>query len=218
MESRPPAQPGATSSQSVPTRLVVAMTGASGVPYAKRTLWALAQAGVEVHVTASEGFFEVARVEDEDAGRYLKSDSVDLVAWAGVGDATGRLRYHHWSMIGASIASGSFRTAGMIVVPCSIATLGNIANGTGKTLIERAADVTMKEGRRLAVLLRESPLSAIALENALKLARLGVHILPTSPAFYTKPKTIQDLVDHTVARTLDLFGVEHGLSRRWGET
>ncbi len=197
-----------------PSRIVLALTGASGVPYARRMLWALGSSGIEVHVTISEGFFEVARVEDEDAPRLLKSDSVDLKAWAGV---DGHYRYHHWSKIGASIASGSFRTIGMIVVPCSISTLGNIASGTGKTLVERAADVTMKEGRRLAILLRESPLSAVALENALKLARLGVHILPTSPAFYTKPKTIQDMVDHVVARTLDLFGIEHGLSQRWGE-
>lgn len=177
-------------------------------------LAALANAGLEVHVTISEGFFEVARVEDDGAGVVLTPTAVDLRAWTGV---DGNFKYHHWKRIGASIASGSFRTMGMVVVPCSISTLGNIAAGTGKTLVERAADVVMKEGRKLALLVRESPLSAIALENALKLARLGVHILPTSPAFYTKPKTIQDLVDHTVARTLDLFDIDHGLSRRWGE-
>jgi 4-hydroxy-3-polyprenylbenzoate decarboxylase len=197
-----------------PKRIIVAMTGASGTPYAKSMLAALARTDYEVHVTISDGFFEVARVEDDSAGQFLKDDRVDLAGWCG---ESGNFRYHHWRMIGASIASGSFRSDGMIVVPCSISTLGNIANGTGKTLVERAADVVMKEGRRLAILLRESPLSAIALENALKLARLGVHVLPTSPAFYTKPKTIQDLVDHTVARTLDLFGIQHSLSKRWGE-
>lgn len=197
-----------------PKRIVVAMTGASGTPYARRMLAALGEAGYEVHVTISDGFFEVAKVEDDTAGRFLRDDGVDLAGWCGV---DGKFKYHHWRMIGASIASGSFRTEGMIVVPCSISTLGNIANGTGKTLVERAADVAMKEGRRLAILIRESPLSAIALENALKLARLGVHVLPTSPAFYTRPKTIEDLVDHTVARTLDLFGIAHGLSKRWGE-
>jgi len=176
-------------------------------------LAALARTEYEVHVTISEGFFEVARAEDPESAR-LSEDAVDLAAWCG---AEGNFHYHHWRRIGASIASGSFRTVGMIVVPCSISTLGNIANGTGKTLVERAADVVMKEGRKLALCVRESPLSAIALENALKLARLGVHILPTSPAFYTRPKTIDDLVDHTVARTLDLFEIPHALSKRWGE-
>ena len=194
-----------------PERIVVALTGASGVPYARTLLAALGKTMLEIHVTISDGFFEVARVEGD---HKLDAKSVNLKAWAGV---DGDFHYHHHAQIGAPIASGSFRARGMIVAPCSISTLGNIANGTGKTLVERAADVTLKEGRKLALLLRESPLSVIALENALKLARLGVHILPTSPAFYIKPKTVQDLVDHTVARTLDLFEIEHSLSTRWGE-
>jgi 4-hydroxy-3-polyprenylbenzoate decarboxylase len=196
-------------------RIVVALTGASGAPYAKTLLRALGGTEYEVHVTVSDGFLEVARVEDADAEKMLCGAKVDLRGWVSVPGAN--FHYHHHSRIGASIASGSFRTEGMIVAPCSISTLGNIAAGTGKTLVERAADVTMKEGRRMALLLRESPLSAVALENALKLARLGVHIVPCSPAFYTKPQTIQDIVDHTVARTLDLFGIAHGLSKRWGE-
>lgn len=195
-----------------PQRMVLALTGASGVIYGQTLLRALAQTGIETHVTISDGFFEVAKTEAGEA--KLTPTSVDLSAWCG---AEGNFRYHNNRQIGASIASGSFRALGMIVAPCSISTLGNLANGTGKTLVERAFDVAMKEGRKSAILLRESPLSAIALENALKLARLGVHILPTSPAFYTKPQTIQDLVDHTVARTLDLFGIEHKLSKRWGE-
>ena len=176
-----------------PKRIVVAMTGASGTPYGRHMLRALGKTGYEVHVTISEGFFEVARAEDEDFGKYLKGEAIDLRGWCGV---EGKFHYHHWRQIGASIA---------YITPDQA------------LLRERAADVVMKEGRKLALLVRESPLSAIALENALKLARLGVHILPTSPAFYTRPKTIEDLVDHTVARTLDLFGIEHQLSKRWGE-
>lgn len=198
-----------------PRRIVAALTGASGVPYARTMLRALGEAGLEVHVTISEGFFEVAHVEDSDAKDYLYDQAVDLRGWTGV---DGDFHYHHHRRIGASIASGSFRTMGMVVVPCSISTLGNIAGGTGKSLIERAADVTMKEGRKLAILLRESPLSPVVLENALKLARLGVHVLPTSPGFYFRPVTIQDLVDHTVARALDLFDIKHNLSKRWGES
>ncbi|MCK6440649.1 MAG: UbiX family flavin prenyltransferase, partial [Planctomycetes bacterium] len=164
-----------------------------------------------VHVTISAGFFEVAQCEMEGE---LSEDRVNLRKWTGV---DGDFHYYHYSKTGASIASGSFRTRGMIVAPCSSSTLGCIANGTGKTLVERAADVTLKEGRKLALLLRESPLSAIALENALRLARTGVHIVPPCPAFYVKPKTIDDIVDFSVARVLDLFEIEHKLSTRWGE-
>lgn len=195
-------------------RMVVALTGASGTIYARTLLTALGELGFDVHVTISAGFFEVARTEESDFRDYFSESAVDLQGWTGT---EGNFTYHHHRQIGASIASGSFRTRGMIIAPCSISTLANVANGTGKSLIERAADVVMKEGRKLAILLRESPLSPIALENALKLARLGVHILPTSPAFYIKPKTIQDLVNHTVARTLDLFGIDHSISKRWGE-
>jgi len=195
-------------------RMVVALSGASGTIYARTLLRALGDLGMEVHVTISAGFFEVAKAEESDFRDYFSESAVDLQGWAGT---NGDFTYYHHRQIGAAIASGSYRVRGMIVAPCSISTLANIAHGTGKSLIERAADVTLKEGRKLALMVRESPLSAIALENALKLSRMGVHILPTSPAFYIKPKTIQDLVDHTVARTLDLFGIEHKLSKRWGE-
>ncbi len=196
-------------------RIVVALSGASGTIYARKLLACLANLGMEVHVTISDGFFEVLRCEEPEAKNSLRPERVDLEAWCG---ASGSFSYYHNKKMGAPISSGSFQTRGMIVAPCSLSTLGNIAHGTGKNLGERAADVCLKEGRRLALLLRESPLSAPALENALKLARLGVHILPTSPAFYIKPKTINDLVEHTVARTLDLFEIPHNLSKRWGET
>ena len=194
-----------------PNRMIVAMTGASGAPYARTMLRALGEARVETHVTISDGFFEVAKLEEVG---FPQSDKVDLREWAGT---DGDFHYYHHSKIGAPIASGSFRTCGMIVVPCTSATLGCIASGSGKSLVERAAEVTMKEGRNLALLLRESPLSAIALENALRLSRAGVHIVPTCPAFYVQPKTVQDIVDFTVARALDLFEVDHDLSKRWGE-
>lgn len=195
-------------------RIVVALCGASGTPYAKSLLAALARAGMDIHVTISDGFFKVVAAEEPDSRQHLCENVVDLEAWTG---EPGSYHYYHHKQIGAPIASGSYRTIGMVVAPCSTSTLGNIANGTGKTLVERAADVVLKEGRKLVIMLRESPLSAIALENALKLARLGVVIVPTSPGFYARPQTVQDMVDFSVARVLDQFEIDHDLSRRWGE-
>jgi 4-hydroxy-3-polyprenylbenzoate decarboxylase len=117
--------------------------------------------------------------------------------------------------MGAAISSGSFKTDGMIVAPCSAKTLGAIANGYGDNLVHRAADVTLKERRRLVLALREAPLSDIHLENMLKLSRMGAVVMPPVPAFYTMPQTVDDIVDHTVARLLDLFGVEVKGAARW---
>jgi len=117
----------------------------------------------------------------------------------------------------ASISSGTHRTDGMIVIPCSMKTLSSIANGYDETLLARAAGVTLKESRKLILVTRETPLTAINLENMLKLARLGVVILPPVPGFYTKPKTIDEIVIHTVGKCLDQFNIEHNLYKRWGE-
>jgi len=117
----------------------------------------------------------------------------------------------------ASVSSGTHKVDGMIVIPCSMKTLSSIANGYDETLVARAAGVTLKESRKLVLVTRETPLTAINLENMLKLARLGVVILPPMPGFYTKPKTIDEIVNHTVGKCLDQFDIEHNLYKRWGE-
>ena len=117
----------------------------------------------------------------------------------------------------ASVSSGTHKIDGMIVIPCTMKTLSSISNGYDETLVARAAGVTLKESRKLILVVRETPLTAINLENMLKLARLGVVILPPVPGFYTKPKTIDELVDHTVGKCLDQFDIDHNLYKRWGD-
>jgi 4-hydroxy-3-polyprenylbenzoate decarboxylase len=122
---------------------------------------------------------------------------------------------HSQGDMGASISSGSFITEGMVVIPCSVRTLGGIAGGYGEHLVHRAADVILKERRRLVLVVRETPLSEIHLENMLKLARMGVVMLPPMPAFYNHPQTVDDIVDHIVFRVLDQFGIEAPFAKRW---
>jgi len=126
------------------------------------------------------------------------------------------MTYHPLGDIGASIASGSFRCEGMAIVPCSMGSLSAIANGASTNLLTRAADVMLKEGRPLLLVPRETPLNAIHLENMLKLARLGVRIIPAMPAFYNGSQTLDDVVDFIVGKTMDGMGIEHNLYRRWG--
>lgn len=182
-----------------PRRLIVALTGATGAIYGVRALQALRQRGLETHLVISKW-----------AARTLAHET-DYTVEQVSALATVVHRLHD---MGASIASGSFITEGMLIAPCSMRTLGSIANGVGDNLIHRAADVVLKERRRLALAVVETPLSAIHLENMLKLSRLGVSIVPPVPAFYTRPATIEDLVNYTVARVLDQFGV-HIDAERW---
>ncbi|MCL7402489.1 MAG: UbiX family flavin prenyltransferase [Thaumarchaeota archaeon] len=182
-------------------RLIVGVTGASGVVYAKRLLEVLKEKNIESHVIVSRAAeiiikheLDMERADFEKLGRYCyREDEVD-----------------------APLASGSFKTDGMIIIPCSLKTLAGIASGYTDNLILRAADVTLKEKRKLVLVPRETPLNAIHLRNMLELARIGVVILPAMPAFYHKPKSINELVDFIVGKILDIFGIEHDLFRRWG--
>jgi 4-hydroxy-3-polyprenylbenzoate decarboxylase len=183
-----------------PARLIVAMTGATGSIYGIRVLQVLRGTDVETHLIASRW-----------GARTLVHEtpfSLDQVR----GMAT---RAYSDEDQGAALSSGSFLTAGMVVAPCSMRTLSAIAHGQAETLIQRAADVVLKERRRLVLLVRETPLSDIHLENMLKLSRMGVVISPPVPAFYQQPKTIDDLVNHTVQRVLDLFDIRVDVALRW---
>jgi flavin prenyltransferase len=181
-------------------RLVVAITGATGAVFGIRTLEALAELGVETHLCISS--WGRRTIEHETA---LSVDDVRALA----------THTHPPGDMAATISSGSFRTDGMVVAPCSMRTLGTIANGIGDNLVARAADVTLKERRRLVLLPRETPLHEVHLANMLTLTRLGATILPPMPAFYNRPQSLADIVDHVVARTLDQFGLCSPHARRW---
>lgn len=181
-------------------RLVVGITGASGAIFGVRTLEALKALGVETHLILSKWSRSTIGHETQ-----LPLEEVEKLASV----------VHHQDNQAAPISSGSFKTDGMIVAPCSMKTLAAIRAGFGETLICRAADVTLKERRKLVLLARESPFSEIHLENMLALARMGTVIFPPVPAFYNRPHTIDDLIDHIVGRLLDQFGLEMPGLRRW---
>jgi len=197
-----------------PRRWVVGWTGASGAIYGVRLCRELIAAGVHVHLVVSDAGWRVLKEElGWDAARRGEALRTGL----GVGDGDPRLTFYPPGDIGAAIASGSFRCEGMAVVPCSMGTLAAIAHGASDNLLARAADVTLKEGRPLLLVPRETPLSAIHLENMLKLARLGVRIVPAMPAFYHQPQTLDDAVNFIVGKVMDGMGIPHRLYRRWGE-
>ena len=195
--------------------LTVAITGASGAIYAHRTLIHLAASGpVErINLIMSEAAQIVARVEM--AADLRGGDGAAINRWIGLGPDSKLVRLHRLDNMAATPASGSHKQDGMIIVPCSMGTLGAIASGAGVNLIHRAADVTLKEGRKLVIVPRESPYNAIHLENMLRLSRAGARILPASPGFYHRPQSIIELVDHLVFRILDQFGVPHTQATRW---
>lgn len=197
--------------------ITVALTGASGLPYGLRLIDCLVQAGKRVWVLSSQAAQIVARQEMQLS---LPSRPAELRDWlsARSGATAGQLDVFGREEWFAPVASGSNPADAMVVCPCSMGTLAAIAHGMSDNLIERAADVTIKEGRRLILVPRETPLSVIHLENMLKLARLGAVILPPAPGFYTHPQSVDDMVDFIVARILDQLGVDHALLPRWGET
>ena len=190
--------------------IVVAITGASGAPYAVTLLKALVSARRSVSLIVSDHGLRLLQTETD-----LKSID-DLRGHVGASAWDGVVRVYDDRDRGAAPASGSARSAGMVICPCSMGTISAIAVGASRSLVERAADVTLKERRRLIVVPRESPYSAIHLENMLTLTRAGAVVLPASPGFYHKPSTIDDLVKFVVARVLDHLDVEHDLAPRWG--
>jgi 4-hydroxy-3-polyprenylbenzoate decarboxylase len=193
----------------------VAITGASGSPYALRLLQVLLQKGHNVYLCISG---DGLKIMNDESGILLKGSETDIqYAFERQFDAReGQLRYFDEDNMYTPIASGSTPVDAMVVVPCSMKALASIANGFASNLIERAADVTLKERRKLILVPRETPLSAIHLRNMLTLAETGAHIVPAMPGFYHHPKHLQDIVDFVVGRVLDAMGVENSIAPRWG--
>jgi len=181
-------------------RLVVAITGASGIVYGKRLLEVLRERKVETHLIVSQA---AERVMEHELG-ISKKDLQKLAT-----------RVYEADDLTAPLMSGSFKIDGMVIIPCSMKTLAGIAHGFANNLILRAADVMLKEKRRLIVVPRETPLSVVHLRNMLIVAKLGAYVVPAMPAFYQKPEKVGDLVDFIVGRVLDCLGIEHALFKRW---
>ena len=185
-----------------PRRLVVGISGASGVVYGIRALQALRPLGIETHLVMSKAA-EVTLAHES----HMKLAEVRALASV----------WHKAEDIGAAPASGSFRTLGMVVAPCSVRSMSEIASGVTTSLLTRAADVCLKERRRLVLMVRETPLHTGHLRTMLQLSEMGAVVAPPVPAFYARPDSLEAMIDHSVGRMLDLFGIETDLVRRWGE-
>ena len=195
--------------------ITVAITGASGTTYAHRTLQLLAASGVieTINLIMSGTAATVAQVE---MGVNLKDPTPARInEWLGLDADSKLIRYWRLDNLAAKPSSGSNKQEGMIIVPCSMGTLGAIASGAGTNLIHRAADVCLKEGRKLVIVPRETPLNDLHLENMLRISRAGARILPASPGFYHRPKTIDELVEHLCFRILDQFDIPHSKKSQW---
>ncbi len=195
-------RPAEALSEPLPQRLIVGISGASGVVYGIRMLEALRALPVESHLVVTKAAEMTLAYETG-----LKAAQVRALAD----------RSYPAGDIGAAIASGSFRTLGMVVAPCSVRSMSEIATGVTSGLLTRAADVTLKERRRLVLMLRETPLHSGHLRNLLALSEMGAIVAPPVPGFYARPETVDDIVDHTVGRVLDLFGLDSGKVARWGD-
>ena len=191
-----------TPGNSRPQRLIVGISGASGAVYGVRLLELLRDTPIETHLVVSKSALITLAHETDMSWSRIKT----------LADVS----YVHQD-IGAAIASGSFKTMGMIIAPCSIRSLSEIASGVTSTLLTRAADVVLKERRRLVLMVRETPLHRNHLRSMTELAELGAVIAPPVPAFYAKPTSLDDMIDHTVGRVLDMFDIELGVVRRWRE-
>ncbi|QDU79556.1 putative aromatic acid decarboxylase [Polystyrenella longa] len=207
-------------SETIPNKLpyVLAMTGASGSRYGLRLMEVMLQSGCEVHLTISPSAGIVFQTEVNrtlDLKQVTLDDLYPDAEWTKA--AEDRFSYYTHLDFGAGMASGSFRTAGMAIVPCSMGTLSSIAHGLSGNLIQRAADVHLKERRKLIVVPRETPLGTIQLRNMTTLSEAGAIILPAMPGFYRQPETVDDLVDFVVARILDQLELPNTLMQRWGD-
>ncbi|MBI4654484.1 MAG: UbiX family flavin prenyltransferase [Nitrospirae bacterium] len=192
---------------------VVAITGASGAIYGLKLIEELLKVNSKIYLIISTQAFLIIKTE---TGINLKGRTErETGKKVQMHFSSNKIEYYSEKNLSAPISSGSFIVDAMLITPCSMKTLSGIANGYANTLIERTADVFLKEGRRLILMPREMPLSAIHLENMLKLARLGVKIIPPIPAFYHKPKSIKDIVNFVVGKTLDAICIQHSLFRRW---
>lgn len=185
---------------SVPRRLIVGISGASGAIYGIRILQALQGTGIETHLVMTESARITLAAETD-----MSTSAVEALASV----------VHNVRNIGATVSSGSFKTLGMVIAPCSVRTLSEIAWGTTSNLLTRAADVVLKERRRLVLMLRETPLHAGHLQSMLQVTHSGAIIMPPVPALYAKPQSIMDMIDHTVGRCLDLFDIDTALVDRW---
>lgn len=199
------------------TDLVLALTGASGAPYGVRLLEVLLRAGRSVHLVISPAG---AQVLEQELDRKVSLDQfklADLLGESAGAIGPGQVTYHDYRDFRAGIASGSYLTAGMVICPCSMGTVAAIAHGLSQNLIHRAADVHLKERRKLVLVPRETPMNLVQLHNLARCAEAGAVILPAMPAFYTRPRSLQDVIDFVVGRACDQLGVEHGLLQRWGQ-
>ena len=195
--------------------LIIGVSGASGLIYAVHAVKHLLAANYAVELVASKAAY---MVWSEEEGVKMPADPIqqaDFWRQKGNGVTGGQLNCHTWGNVGANIASGSFRTQGMLVIPCSMSTVGKLAAGLSSDLLERAADVQLKEGRKLVIVPRETPLSLIHLRNLTTLAEAGAKIVPAVPAWYHNPQSIEDLVDFVVARALDQFEIDCVPLKRW---
>ncbi len=183
-----------------PKKIIVAITGASGTIYGIRMLEALSSIGVETHLIMSDSAKITMAMETTFTPSYVESLATEV---------------HSAKNVGASIASGSFRTLGMVVAPCSVHTMSDIAWGSTANLITRAADVVLKERRRLILLFRETPLHAGHIKTMAQVTENGAIVMPPVPALYTNPKSIDDIINHTIGRVLDLFDLDNDLVKRW---
>jgi 4-hydroxy-3-polyprenylbenzoate decarboxylase len=189
----------------------VGITGASGAIYGVRLVQELLKADYKVHLIVTEAGWQVLNVEHG----YDTSDRQHLLKV--LFPKSGELHYHTQREFTAPIASGSYRNAGMVIIPCSMGTLSSIANGASNNLLERTADVMLKEGRKLFLVPRETPFNQLHLENMLKVAQVGGKIIPAMPGFYQRPSTMDDLINFVVGKVLDNIGVDHQLFSRWGD-
>jgi 4-hydroxy-3-polyprenylbenzoate decarboxylase len=195
--------------------LILGVTGASGLIYAVRALKFLLAAEYQIELVASKSTYTVWQAEQEIRMPGEPEKQEQFWREQAAVPEQGKLRCHPWSDVGAGIASGSFRTLGMIIMPCSMSTVAKLAGGLSSDLLERAADVQIKEGRKLVIVPRETPFSLIHLRNLTTLAETGVRIVPAIPAWYHNPQTIEDLVDFVVARALDQLDIDCIPIQRW---